>query len=71
MVSQPKSAVNKQAAKLFQQHWRYLKGDCEPQFCLWKADRLLEQKRTGSQYDKNEQLKLLSQRKLALTGRNI
>jgi hypothetical protein len=32
-----------------------------------KADRLLEQKRTGSQYDKNEQLTLESQLKLAFT----
>jgi hypothetical protein len=31
----------------------------------------VEQKRTGSQYDKNEQLTLLSQRKLALTSRNM
>jgi hypothetical protein len=32
-----------------------------------KANRLVEQKRTGSQYDKNEQLTLLSHRKLAFT----
>ena len=36
-----------------------------------KADSSLEQKRTGSQYDKSEQLTLLSQRKLAFTGRNM
>jgi hypothetical protein len=30
-----------------------------------KADGSQEQKHTGSQYDKNEQLTLLSQRKLA------
>jgi hypothetical protein len=26
MLSHPKSAVHQQAAKLFQQHWRHLKG---------------------------------------------
>jgi hypothetical protein len=36
-----------------------------------KADRLLEQNHTSSQYDKNEQLTLLSPCKLAFTGRNI
>ncbi len=38
---------------------------------LQKADRLLEQKNTGSQYDQNQQWTLLSQYKLAFTGRNI
>ncbi len=38
---------------------------------LEKADSLLEQKRTGSQYDKDKQLTLLRQRKLAFTGSNM
>jgi hypothetical protein len=38
---------------------------------LEKADRSLEQKRTDSKYDKNEQLTLLSQHKLAFAGRNM
>ncbi len=44
MLSQPNSAVHQQAAKL-KQHWRYLKGNS----AFEKADKLLEQKRTGSQ----------------------
>ncbi len=68
MLSQPKSEVHQQAAKLFQQH---LKGNCKLNFAFEKADRLLEQKRTGSQYDKNEQLTLLRQRKLAFTRRKM
>jgi hypothetical protein len=36
-----------------------------------KADRLLEQKHTVGQYGKNEQLTLLSQRKLAFAGKNM
>ncbi len=56
MLRQPKPAVHKQAAKLFQQHWRHSKGICEPQFAFETADRLLEQKLTDSQFDKNEQL---------------
>jgi hypothetical protein len=49
MLSQPKCAVHQQAAKLFQQHWRHLKGnyDFNSAFYL-NADRLLEQKRTLS-----------------------
>ncbi len=71
MLSQPKSEVHQQAAKLFQQHWWHLKGNCKLNFAFEKADRLLEQKRTGSQYDKNEQLTLLRQRKLAFTIRKM
>ncbi len=48
MLSQPKSAVLQQAAKLFQQHWRYLKGNYELNLAFENADRLLEQKRTDS-----------------------
>ncbi len=46
MSSQPKSAVQRQAAKLFQQHWRHLKGNYDLTYTFDKADRLLEQKRT-------------------------
>jgi hypothetical protein len=35
------------------------------------SPKLLEQKRTGSKYDKNEQQTLFSQRKLAFSGRNM
>jgi hypothetical protein len=44
MLSQPKSAMHQQAAKLFQQHWRQLNSAFE------NADSLREQKRTGSQF---------------------
>jgi hypothetical protein len=50
MLSQPKSAVQEQAAKLFQQHWRNLKGIMTSILPLKNADRLLEQKCTGSQF---------------------
>jgi|LakMenE18May11ns_1017448.scaffolds.fasta_scaffold8688911_1 hypothetical protein len=50
MLSQLKSAVLKQATQLFQQHWRYLKGNYELNSALEKTDRLLEQKRGGGQF---------------------
>jgi hypothetical protein len=50
MLSQPKSAMLQQAAKLFQQHWRHLKGYYDFNSAFENADRLLEQKRTGSQF---------------------
>jgi hypothetical protein len=43
MLSQPKSAVHQQAAKLFQQHWRHLKGNYDLNFAFELADRLLEE----------------------------
>ncbi len=49
MLSQPKSTVHQKPAKLFQ-HWRHLKGNYELNLALEKTDRLLEQKRTGSQF---------------------
>ncbi len=42
--------VHQQAAKLFQQHWRHLKGNYGLNSAFEKADRLLEQKCTGSQF---------------------
>ncbi len=48
MLSEPKSAVHQQAAKLFQQQWQHLKGNYELNSTFEKADRLLEQKHTGS-----------------------
>jgi hypothetical protein len=50
MLSQPKSAVHQQTAKLFQQYWRHLKGNYDLTSGFENADRLLEQKRTGSQF---------------------
>jgi hypothetical protein len=50
MLCHPKSAEHKQAAKLFQQHWQHLKGNYDPKFAFENADRLLEQKRTGSPF---------------------
>jgi hypothetical protein len=50
MLSQPKSAVHQQAAKLFQQRWRRLKGTLDLNSAFGKADRLKEQKRTGTQF---------------------
>jgi hypothetical protein len=50
MLSQPKSAVHQQATKLFQQHWRHHKGNYDLNSVFENADRLLEQKRTGSQF---------------------
>jgi uncharacterized protein (DUF1778 family) len=50
MLSQPKSAVLQQAAKLFQQHWRHLKGNFELNAAFENADSLLEQRHTGGQF---------------------
>ncbi len=50
MLSKPKSAVHQQPAKLFQQHWRHLKENYVRNTAFENADRLLEQKRTGSQF---------------------
>ncbi len=44
-LSQPKSTVHHQDAKLFQQHWWYLKGNYDLNSAFEKADKLLEQKR--------------------------
>ncbi len=71
MLSQPKSAVHQLPAKLFQQHWRHLKGNYVLNFAFENADRLLEQKRTSSQFDYVTPLSLQSQLVLAFTGRNI
>ncbi len=72
MLSQPKSAVHKQAAKLFQHSTGGTSmGNVNLNSAFEKVARLLEQKHTGSQYDKNEQLTLLSQRKLAFTAKNM
>ncbi len=48
MLSQLKSAVHQQPAKLF--HCRHLKENYELNYAFEKADRLLEQKRNGSQF---------------------
>jgi hypothetical protein len=48
MLSEPKSAVHQQAAKLFQQHWQHLKGNYDLNSAFEKADRLLEQKHTDT-----------------------
>jgi hypothetical protein len=45
MLSQPKSAVLQQAAKLFQQQ-----GNYDLNSAYENADRLLEQNRTGSKF---------------------
>ncbi len=37
MLSQSKSEVHQQSAKLFQQHWRHLKGNCDLNFSFEKA----------------------------------
>jgi hypothetical protein len=50
MLSQPKSAVHQQAAKLFQQLWRHLKGNYDLNSAFENADRLLERKHSGSQF---------------------
>jgi hypothetical protein len=50
MLSQPKSAVRQQDAKLFQQHWRHLKGNYDIKSAFEKTGRLLEEKHTGSQF---------------------
>jgi hypothetical protein len=50
MLSQLKSAVLQQAAKLVQQHWQHLKGNYDLSSAFEKDDRLLEQNRTDSQY---------------------
>ncbi len=50
MLSQPKSAVHQQAAKLFQQHLWHLKGNYDLNPSFKNVDWLLDQKRTGSQF---------------------
>jgi hypothetical protein len=45
----PTQVSTASAAKFFQQHWRHLKGNYELNSAIEKADRLLEQKRTGCQ----------------------
>jgi hypothetical protein len=42
--------AGRQVIQLFQQHWWHLKGTCDLNSAFEKADRLLEQKRTGSQF---------------------
>jgi hypothetical protein len=49
MFSQPKSAMQQQAANLFQQHWRHLKGSYYLNSTFEKGRQIQEQKRTGSQ----------------------
>jgi hypothetical protein len=49
-VNQPKSAVHQQPAKLFQQHWRHLKGNYDLNSTFENADRIIEQKRTSIQF---------------------
>jgi hypothetical protein len=65
IISQLKSAVHKRAAS------GGTSKNCELNSAFEKADRLLEPRATGSQYDKNAQLTLLNQHKLAFTGRNM
>jgi hypothetical protein len=48
MLSQLKSGVHQPAANLFQQHWRHLKGNYDLNSAFKKADKLPEQKHTGS-----------------------
>jgi hypothetical protein len=50
MLIQSKSAMLQQAAKLFQQHWRRLKGNNELNAAFEKANGLLEQRRTSGQF---------------------
>jgi hypothetical protein len=66
MLSQPKSALNKRAATGGTS--KEIMSSILP---LERQTDYLNQWRTGSQYDKNAQLTLLSQRKLAFTGRNM
>jgi hypothetical protein len=42
--------VHEEAAKLFQQHWRQLKGNYDLNAAFEKADRFIEQNFTGSQF---------------------
>jgi hypothetical protein len=53
ILSQPKSAIHQQAAKLFQQQlqqWKHLKGSNDLSSAFENASRLIEQKRTGSKF---------------------
>jgi hypothetical protein len=64
--------VHQQAAKLFLQHWRHLKGNYELKSAFEKSDKLLEQKRNGSQFHYIAPLVfIVSQPGLAFTARNI
>jgi hypothetical protein len=55
-LSQPKSTVHQQAARLFQQHSHPLKGNYDLDSAFENADRLLEQKRTLYTTQQNESL---------------
>jgi hypothetical protein len=66
MLSQPKSAVHKRAATGGTS--KEIMSSILP---LKRPTDYLIQGRTGSQHDKNAQLTLLSQHKLAFTGRNM
>jgi hypothetical protein len=66
MFSQPKSAVHKRAATGGTS--KEIMSSILP---LKRPIDYLNHGRTGSQYDKNAQLTLLSQRNLAFTGRNM
>jgi hypothetical protein len=50
MLSQPKSAVHQQPAKLFQQHRRHLKGNYDLNSAFENADRFLGQKHASRQF---------------------
>ncbi len=70
MLSQPKSTVQQQAAKLFQQRWQHLKEHITSILPLRKADRLQEQKtylQSVSRYCANN---IISQLIFAFTGRD-
>jgi hypothetical protein len=66
MLSQPKSAVHKRAAAGGTS--KEIMSSILP---LKRPTDYLNKGRTGSQYGKNPQLTLLSQRKLAFTERNM
>jgi len=66
MISQPKFAVHNRAAT-----GGTSKEIMSSGLTLKRPTDYLNQERAGSQYDKNAQLTLLSQRKLAFTGRNM
>jgi hypothetical protein len=70
MLSQPTSASHQQTTNLFQQYWRHLNGSYDFNSAFEKkADRSLEQKRTGSPLHKNGQLTILSQQQFTFTER--
>jgi hypothetical protein len=70
MLSQPKSAVQQQAAKLFQQHLRHLKGNYYLNSTFEKGRQITGTKAYRQSISLFCATNSISQRMFAFTGRN-